>query len=593
MRRRKKAIGCFCLLFAVIFLFAACGGEGEIFRQVQVVVHHDDTVVAEGAATGQQRGNIEVKLTIAEGYGFEGCDYAGDYIVSGYTGEITLRLLDVKYNTRVKIQTNTLDQAIYYHLNGGEFCDSFRQGDTYMGFADLSHHLRANTDIATGVIQRDGYTQIGWNTQPDGSGERIGLGSRVTKENGTLHLYAQWVEWTDGSAFTYEKDRVTEDQFDIVLTGYCGDQDISSLVIPGQIDGRTVVGISEDFAQGLQLQCLVLPNTTVYVRRDAFQDTTIEEIWFFDNLREVYDESFSTSIRTVHINAVQPPCFTVTRDHAQFAEVMDRLILNADKKKMVFFAGCSMGYGLDSETVEAAFDGEYVIINAGVIGGTNASFQFDCITEYMSEGDIFIHAPEGMSPYQLLEDLESEIRIFYCVESNYDLLALADLSETKMLFDHFTEFNQRRAQEEQTYTYQDYNPNYNEYGDYALERTTGEKRTSDIVDYFRPDYVNKRTVARLNEKYDRIAQKGATVFVSFAPINKDAIPEDERTARSWEQFERNINNGVDSRFRVISSVEDYMMDEIYFYDTDYHLTDEGAAIRTQRLINDIKAALAE
>ena len=99
-------------------------------------------------------------------------------------------------------------------------------------------------------------------------------------------------------------------------------------------------------------------------------------------------------------------------------------------------------------------------------------------------------------------------------------------------------------------------------------------------------------MARLNEKYDRIAEKGATVFFSFAPINRNSVPEEEQAAKSWEQFERNVRNGLNSRHTVISSVEDYMMPGQYFFDTDYHLTDEGAAIRTQMLIADIKAALA-
>lgn len=592
-RIMRRISGCFlCIIFC--FLLTACFGSAGPVDYVHVTVVDNELVVSETYVRAERRSDVELELTIAEGYGFEGCSYLGDYSVSGYTGEIVLRLHDVKYDVRLDIQAGDMENAIYYHLNGGEFCDSNDQGEYYIRFADLSHHLRANTDIATGTIHRDGYTQIGWNTEPDGSGERIGLGSRVTAGNGALHLYAQWVQWTDDSVFQYEYDTITADPDDIVLTGYSGDHTIDSLVIPAEIDGAVVSGIWENFAQGLTIQELILPNTIMYVERNAFVDTEIQEICFFDNLETIYDKSFSSGIRTVHINAVLAPRYSTDCDHAQFTENMDRLILNADNKKMIFFAGCSMSYGLRSDMVEEAFAGEYVVMNMGVIGGTNAAFQFDCITAYLSEGDVLVHAPEEMSEYQLMHNVRSEVRIFYCVESNYDLLALADFSETELFFNNFTEYNRGRLQAENVYTYLDYNTNYNEYGDYAVVRENSPEGTSfEIVACFLPDCVNVDSVARLNEKYDRIAEKGATVFFSFAPINEDAIPEEEQEVKSWEIFEKNIRNGLNAGHKVISSVEDYMMPGQYFYDEDYHLTDEGAVIRTKQLIEDLKAALPD
>ena len=594
MRKQSKMLGCAALCAVLVCFLAACSFPAKTPEQVYITVLEDDTVSVQSFILAERGADVELELTVADGYGFESCDYIGDYSVSSYMGKILLRLQDVKYDVRLDIKTNTMDQAIYYHLNGGAFCDPDQSGDSYVRFADLSHHLRANTDIATGTIFRDGYTQIGWNTQPDGSGEQIGLGSRVTKEDEALHLYAQWVRWTDAESFSYEPDVMTADPDDIVLTGYQGDRQIDMLVIPGAIDGYTVAGIAEGFAEGLTVDTLVLPNTMMYVERGAFSDTYIDEIYFFDNLESIYDASFSSGIRTVHINAVLAPRYSTDCDHAQFAENMDRLILNADQKKMIFFAGCSMSYGLKSELVEEAFDGEYVVCNMGVIGGTNAAFQFDCITAYLSEGDILIHAPEEMSEYQLLYNTRSEVRVFYCVESNYDLLTLADLSNTELFFNNYTEYNRGRIQATEVYTYADYNANYNGYGDYIVPRENSPEGTSfDIVACFLPDCVNVDSVARLNEKYDRIAEKGATVFFSFAPINQNAVPEEEQEVRSWEQFEANICNGLNSRHRVISAVEDYMMPGQYFFDTDYHLTDEGAVLRTQKLIEDIQKALAE
>ena len=43
-------------------------------------------------------------------------------------------------------------------------------------------------------------------------------------------------------------------------------------------------------------------------------------------------------------------------------------------------------------------------------------------------------------------------------------------------------------------------------------------------------------------------------------------------------------------YEFISEVEDYMFLGRYFYDSDYHLNDLGASLRTERLISDLQAA---
>jgi len=43
-------------------------------------------------------------------------------------------------------------------------------------------------------------------------------------------------------------------------------------------------------------------------------------------------------------------------------------------------------------------------------------------------------------------------------------------------------------------------------------------------------------------------------------------------------------------YEAISEVEDYMFPGRYFFDSDYHLNDLGAALRTERLLADLRAA---
>ncbi|MBR1813805.1 MAG: leucine-rich repeat protein [Lachnospiraceae bacterium] len=474
--------------------------------------------------------------------------------------------------------------SIRYELNGGLFADG--RSDTYFTeIPDLTHHIRANTAQGNDIV-REGFTLLGWNTEPDGSGMHVGLGSRVTMEEG-LTLYGEWAEWTDPAAFTYEEHTETGG---IKLTGYYGEKNLDRLVIPETIDGKTVTVIGKKCVEKADIHTLVLSKGIKTVERHAFSQCGISEIVLFDNITVITNTSFGGSIRTVHINAVQPPRHILTDDNAHFTEDMDRLILYADQKKMVFFAGCSMSYGLNSKTVSETFP-DYVVCDMGSVGGTNAWFQFECMLPYLREGDLFIHAPEDNSPYQLMYDIEAEPRMFVMVENNYDLLSLCDFSECASFFDYFATFNRDR-QEDAACSYSDWNPNYNEYGDYAVFRSaSNENAYFGLTVTYCTEYLTDEAFAVLNSYYDRIAQKGARVFFSYAPINSNALSEEDRAGLIWAVFAGQVYKKLAGHARVISEVTDYQMGGRFFYDEDYHLTSEGADIRTRRLIRDIQSAL--
>ena len=78
--------------------------------------------------------------------------------------------------------------SILCHANGGTRLDGGNPVEP-IEIPTPQTHFRLNTPIGTDLFARDGYTLIGWNTRPDGSGESVGLGSRIAWEDG-LTLYA-------------------------------------------------------------------------------------------------------------------------------------------------------------------------------------------------------------------------------------------------------------------------------------------------------------------------------------------------------------------------------------------------------------------
>ena len=532
--------------------------------------------------------SLEIPFSFAEGMFYKSCSYHGSYYKAVDETSGILVLENVKFPDRISIQLGSKEYGIEYHLNGGEWTFKNYNFDSITRYYDLSHHVRANTELGYRLMKKDGYLLTGWNTASDYSGTRIGLGSRASIQKDTpLELFAQWEEVTPIENFQY-----SEDDTSITLNSYIGSKDIKKLVIPETINNKPVKVISASFASDLNLDSLVLPESIRTLTNHAFMNCQIEEITFFDSIAMIQDGSFDDiGIKTWHINAATSSKLTTISDNSYFAEDIDHLIMAQGKKKMLFFAGCSMSYGLKSPVLQDQFT-DYSILNLGVIGGTNAAFQFDIITKFIESEDIFIHAPEVGASYQLMADTSSENRMFVMVENNYDLLSLTDMSKYVNSFNTFREYLAVRESLSPV-GYERYNSHYNEYGDITILRdTTNEVKSFNNNEYsYRPGYVTKDSMDALYEKYQMIQNKGAEVLFSYSPINIEALTFEEKSDSIWDTFAGNVNTYLKTphQIDVISDVDTYLLDSKYFYDADYHLNDEGALLRTQYLIKDIQS----
>ena len=602
---KKIAYALLCALFAAACVLSACappeepvsGGET---RTVRVSMVDSMYFTAENTAVEVEYGGDAVfNLTMRGGYRFSSCSYP-DYEVAEEGTSCTLTVKNIKEPTRVTISATNLGQpvninptfhcAINYVINDGTY-DERKVGYT------LSYHIRPNTLSGEG-IECEGYTLIGWNTAADGSGEHIGLGSRVTvAPDRTLTLYGEWVKWMD------EDDFVSSRQPDgtVHITGYRGEGDVQPFVVPGQIDGLYVSEITSAFTTNMKCgeltaKTLVLPSALQTVDDNSFVNSSFSEIYFFDSLEYFGPDAFSNAPATYHVNANTPPRLQAVNYNVRFADNLDRIIVNADRPKLILYSGCSLAYGVNSSVLNAMFGGKYVVVNAGLNGEFNALFQMECMLPYIREGDVFVHAPEQMNPYQFLKSYKVDSRVFCMVEGNYDLLALADFSYTDRMTEAYTAYASLREEEEEC-DYSDYTGVFNNYGDHVEERPYDEATdASRDVAYsqgwgYDMNLLEEQNIADLAAIYQRLSDRGAAVYFSWAPMNEQSDANEDIYAAA-EQFEERLEElfapyGID----MISEVTDYIWKGRYFYDTDYHLNDMGALLRTEQLAADIQAAL--
>ena len=131
-----------------------------------------------------------------------------------------------------------------------------------------------------------------------------------------------------------------------------------------------------------------------------------------------------------------------------------------------------------------------------------------------------------------------------------------------------------------------------EYGDYILPRPN----SSDDADYniagvFLPQWVNESSCGRLNAYYEAMQKQGAKTLFTFGPINRNAVERLDPKGTDKKAMLQNLQRYLVAP-TIISSMDDSIFPGRYFYDTDYHMSEEGRDFRTKNLIRDIQAYLA-
>lgn len=528
--------------------------------------------------------DVTFHLTFDYGISLSSVDYPGAYRTESEGKSIILTLEQVTYPTRVKLSLTHKYTQITYHANGGAGIHTSE--DTVSVSYSLLQHSRPNTDTGANLFRREGYTLVGWNTESDGSGIGVGLGSRISVSGAEMSLYAQWKKWNDPVDFTYAIGDTA------VITGYHGNAD--TVVIPAQLDGLEVTGIAPGAFIGCAAETIVLPISIDHVEPEAFQNCSIRELVLFDNIVTISDSSFSgcSNLQTLRINAIEAPFGYHYRRESCYADKIDLLMNAQGQKKLVFYGGCSMWYNLDSSVMTKALGDEYAIINLGLNGTVNSLVQMQIMGHYLEEGDILLHTPELSSRQQLLTNTDmrdTDSILWSGLENNYDLFTLVDLRSTGGVFDSFCAYlNMKDTATTYTSVYtDDQNRTYmDSTGSIPFFRGATKEELGDKV-YLDPGRIDGDSMSRLDQYYQWFRNKGVRIYISYAVVNLDAVPEDQRkNAPAVERVFQDAIAQMDGPV-LISQMKDFIYTNSDFYDTNYHLLSLQASRNTEIWLRDL------
>lgn len=566
--------------------------------------------------------SVNYTIKVDKNYYISGVSYEDSKVFFIGNSQYSVALNNVKYSMRVTVYAELIsspagdggepidesDNEITYDANGGEYIlsDGLPMNKTVYS---TIHHPRPNTSIGTDIMYRDGYTQIGWNTKSDLSGEHIGLGSRyLDLNNHAFTLYAEWSKHSDKANFEYHV--VEEEQKYVVIDKYVGND--TNVSVPEYIDGVIVTTLGDSAFYASQIDTVVLPKSITKVGQLAFTQSKIKELYFFDNLIDISDGCFmgSNTLTTVHINAILPPRYTKFDRNVTYADKIDHLIVNQGKKKIIILGGSGAYYNVDACVLKRIYP-DYEPFNVAVNGWFNNYVQLDVINRFIESGDVLMHVVESCGKFQFLTtnkmgDFDSksgyDSRFFNALESNYDLISYVDIKNISNFFDVFSAFNQSKVKRLPK-KYTDYTEFADERGDYSNDPEI--RKNNEPHPVYSPDdqttiikewsisqegsvdttCYNTYGMNRLCVYYRQFAAKGAHTYFAFACVNKHSLIKEESAEDNLNKYETEVRGFLSRNATVINSIHDALLPVDKFADTDWHLRYENAVDYTLDLAN--------
>lgn len=266
------------------------------------------------------------------------------------------------------------------------------------------------------------------------------------------------------------------------------------------------------------------------------------------------------------------------------ASLIDKVerLNSINTSKIVLLGNSNLTFGMDSERLEKAFN--MPVVNMGLHGSLGNSFHEEMAKLNVCEGDIYIICH---SNFMDGENIPDRVLTWLTVENHYELWRILKLEDIYPMIKAYPTYLKKClklfvAGEGNNLPGGCYSRDaFNQYGDIYLERAESRFLFEEPVN---PPKIDDKTIKRINNLNEWLVNRGATLLIAGYPIGAGTLTAPE------EEF-LNIQNELSEQLLcpVISDYRDYMFDYSLFYEPVLHMTTQGAILRTEQLIEDLKA----
>lgn len=261
--------------------------------------------------------------------------------------------------------------------------------------------------------------------------------------------------------------------------------------------------------------------------------------------------------------------------------------------RIIVVGGSSVAFGQRSDLLEAELP-DYQVVNFGLYAGLGTVSMLDLSLPDVRPGDVVILSPEQNR--QTLSGYFGAETMWQAADGCFSLLTRLDSSRRREMLGEMLPFAADKAKlwllDAQLKGDGVYSRScLNAWGDISGEGRGGNVMPGgadpDMPILFDPALLEPAFVAEMNAYADVCRDRGARVYYRFCPMNASAITAEER-ARVGE-----YTAALEAllTFPVLGRAEDSILDQAWFFDTNFHLNDKGAIVNTIRLAGQLKQEL--
>ena len=279
--------------------------------------------------------------------------------------------------------------------------------------------------------------------------------------------------------------------------------------------------------------------------------------------------------------------------YAELSDMYERL-KSTEGKKLILVGNSDVAFGTDGELLESLLREkgyDYTVCPVGLYGAVGTSAMLDLAKSELHKGDVVVLVAEPLS--STLTTYFGAEAYWKCSESDLSLLLPPSGERKGALAGSFVSYLQQRLTlaktGEKPVAEEAYRKSaFNDRCDLVYERAGNTMPlgydTSVPID-FAAVTIEDAFTGEVNALIRKAETKGASVVVSFSPMNRSAVtdPSDEAVLGFFSL----INEAF--RCPVISDPNDYILDSGWFYDSNLHLNSAGARVRTALLAEDLLA----
>lgn len=272
--------------------------------------------------------------------------------------------------------------------------------------------------------------------------------------------------------------------------------------------------------------------------------------------------------------------------NASFIDKIERLE-SIQEPKIVLVSNSNLAFGIQSDLLEKELN--MPVVNLGLHGGLGNAFHERMPLFNLTEGDIIVISHLDYSDDDSISD---PVLALITVENYFHYWKIFRLKDIPRIVLNIPQYSIKclirfltNGDKEPIIPTCYSRSSFNQYGDNIYPRNI---EAGESAPYLRHPEVNDVCMNRINSLYEYCSKKGATVVISGAPI---ICGLDGFNLEEYEIFQKKVEEKAVCP--IISDFTDYIFDKKYFFGSSLHMTNDGAVLRTEQLIKDLKIFLAK